>query len=190
MIDMTAAERLFDVSKELWKEYNEHPFVRGIADGSLDKEKFKYYMIQDYLYLIDYTKVFAVGAAKGRDLETMGLFAGYTHAILDGEMEIHRGYMKRLGISLEEAERAQPALDNLSYTSYMLRVALTHPFYGEWVSGYAAPEYHEQNQALIALTNRLTAGYSEVQLRHLEEIFVNCSRYEAAFWDMAWEMRR
>ncbi len=222
-MDMTAAERLFDVSKELWKEYNEHPFVRGIADGSLDKEKFKYYMIQDYLYLIDYTKVFAVGAAKGRDLETMGLFAGYTHAILDGEMEIHRGYMKRLGISLEEAERAQPALDNLSYTSYMLRVAyeegeaevaaailacavsyeeiagrivkehpeaLTHPFYGEWVSGYAAPEYHEQNQALIALTNRLTAGYSEVQLRHLEEIFVNCSRYEAAFWDMAWEMRR
>ena len=220
---MTTAERLLDVSKDIWAKYHEHPFVKGIAEGSLDKEKFKYYMIQDYLYLIDYTKVFAIGAAKGKDLETMGLFAGYTHAILDGEMEIHRSYMKRLGISLSEAEKVKPALDNISYTSYMLRIAyeegeaevaaailscavsyeviagriaqehpeaLTHPFYGEWVSGYAAPEYQEQNQALIALTNRLTAGYSEAQLRHLEEIFINCSRYEAAFWDMAWEMRR
>ena len=61
---MTAAERLLDASKDIWAKYHEHPFVKGIADGSLDKEKFKYYMIQDYLYLIDYTKVFAVGAAK------------------------------------------------------------------------------------------------------------------------------
>lgn len=220
---MTTAERLFDVSKDIWEQYHAHPFVKGIADGSLDKEKFKYYMIQDYLYLIDYTKVFAVGAAKGKDLETMRLFAGYTHAILDGEMEIHRSYMKRLGITLSEAEQTRPALDNLSYTSYMLRIAyeegeaevaaailscavsyeviaqrivrehpeaLAHPFYGEWVSGYAAPEYHQQNEELIALMNRLTEGYSEAQLSHLEEIFINCSRYESSFWDMAWEMRR
>ena len=80
-------------------------------------------MIQDYLYLIDYTKVFALGAAKAKDLSAMKLFAGYTHAILDGEMDIHRAYMARLGITPEEAETANVALDNLSYTSYMLRVA-------------------------------------------------------------------
>jgi len=62
-------------------------------------------MIQDYLYLIDYTKVFALGAAKAKDLSAMKLFAGYTHAILDGEMDIHRAYMARLGITPEEAER-------------------------------------------------------------------------------------
>ena len=220
---MTTTERLLNVSREIWEAYHEHPFVQGIADGSLEKEKFKYYMIQDYLYLIDYTKVFAIGAAKAKDLSAMKLFAGYTHAILDGEMDIHRAYMARLGITPEEAEHADVALDNLSYTSYMLRVAyeegqaevaaailscavsyeviarkivedhpeaLNHPFYGEWVSGYAADAYHEENQVLIDLMNRLSEGYSEEQLKHLEEIFMACSRYEMAFWNMAWEMRR
>ena len=64
-----------------------------------------------------------------------------------------------------------------------------HPFYGEWVSGYASDDYHKANLELIDLTECLTAGCTEVHLRHLEEIFMVCSRYEMAFWDMAWEMR-
>ena len=68
--------------------------------------------------------------------------------------------------------------------------ALNHPFYGDWVSGYVADAYHEENQVLIDLMDRLSDGYSEKQLQHLEEIFMACSRYEMAFWDMAWEMRR
>ena len=120
---MTMTERLLEATKEIWAGYNEKPFVKGIADGSLDHDKFKYYMIQDYLYLIDYTKVFSIGAAKSTDLAFMRLFAGYTHSILDGEMDIHRAYMERLGITREEAEQTPVALDNLSYTSYMLRIA-------------------------------------------------------------------
>ena len=50
---MTMTERLLEATKEIWAGYNEKPFVKGIADGSLDHEKFKYYMIQDYLYLLD-----------------------------------------------------------------------------------------------------------------------------------------
>lgn len=220
---MTTTERLLKATEDIWKKYHTHPFVRGIADGSLDKEKFRYYMIQDYRYLIDYAKVFAVGVAKARDMETMRLFSGYIHQILDGEMDIHKDYMKRLGISLEEAESTPMALDNLSYTSYMLRIAyeggagevaaailscalsyeviarqiakenpkaVSHPFYGEWVQGYANDGYHEANQVLIELTERLTADYSEEQLAWLTEIFAACSRYEGAFWDMAWEMRK
>ena len=53
----------------------------------------------------------------------MKLFAASTHTILDGEMDVHRTYMKRLGISLDEAENTPVALDNRSYTSYMLRAA-------------------------------------------------------------------
>ena len=219
---MTTTQRLLAATEDIWAEYHTHPFVRGIAAGTLDEEKFRYYMVQDYLYLIDYAKVFAIGVAKARDPETMRLFAGYVHQILDGEMDIHKGYMQRLGIPLEEAERAPVALDNLSYTSYMLRVAYDegpaeiaaailscalsyeyiakeivakdpaaadHPFYGEWVRGYADPGYAASNQVLVELTERLTRDYSEAQLEHLTEIFIACSRYEGAFWDMAWEMR-
>ena len=142
--------------------------------------------------------------------------------IMDGEMDIHKGYMKRLGISEEESAATVPSLDNLSYTSYMIRIAYEggaaeaavailscalsyehiarrvlemhpaadqHPFYWEWVSGYVSDDYHKANLELIDLTECLTAGCTEVHLRHLEEIFMVCSRYEMAFWDMAWEMR-
>ena len=81
---MTVTERLLKDTESIWAEYHQHPFVQGIADGTLDKEKFKYYMIQDYLYLLDYTKVFSIGTAKAKNLRRYALFAGYTHSILDG----------------------------------------------------------------------------------------------------------
>ena len=67
--------------------------------------------------------------------------------------------------------------------------AAEHPFYGEWIQGYASEEYASTNQALIELMDRLAEGSSEEELAHLTDIFVNCSRYEKGFWDMAWEMR-
>ena len=192
--------RLLNAAAGIWAEYLHHPFVKGLGDGTLDQEKFRFYMLQDYVYLFDYARVFALGTAKAKDGEDMRYFAQAVKETLDGEMEIHRAYMKRLGITPEEAERTVPSLDNLSYTSYMIRIAYEegaganpeadrHEFYGEWVQGYTSQAYHDGNQDLIALTEKLTKDYTEEQLQHLEEIFVNCSRFEALFWDMAWEMR-
>lgn len=48
---MKTTDKMLEATKELWKSYNEHPFVKGIQDGSLAKDKFKYYIMQDYLYL-------------------------------------------------------------------------------------------------------------------------------------------
>ena len=61
---------------------------------------------------------------------------------------------------------------------------------GNGVSGYASDSYHEDNEVLADLMNRLTEDYSEKRKQHLVDIFTACSRYEAAFWDMAWEMRQ
>ena len=57
---MKFSEVLFSEVKKIWDGYLEHPFVKGIGEGTLDKEKFKNYLIQDYLYLKDYAKVFAI----------------------------------------------------------------------------------------------------------------------------------
>lgn len=212
-------ERLLDASHEIWEGYLSHPFVRGIADGSLAVNKFRFYLLQDYLYLFDYAKVFAQGVVKSREPEVMRVFSSYVASILNGEMEIHRGYMARLGITEEQAEAVQPSLSNLSYTAYMRAVAAEegpaeimaavlscaisyeyiakwivknypdadkHDFYGEWVRGYASEDYAAENQRLIALIERLSADYTDTQRQHLVDIFVACSRYEAMFWDMAW----
>ena len=53
-------ERLLRAAEEIWEGYHSHPFVRGIADGSLAQDKFVFYMLQDYVYLIDYARVFAI----------------------------------------------------------------------------------------------------------------------------------
>ena len=53
---MKTAEILLDATAEIWEAYNKHPFVLGIQNGTLDREKFRYYIVQDYLYLEDYAK--------------------------------------------------------------------------------------------------------------------------------------
>ncbi|MBR3842877.1 MAG: thiaminase II [Christensenellaceae bacterium] len=115
--------RLHDAAASVWETCLKHPFVCGIGDGTLPIEKFRHFMLQDYLYLFDYARVFALGVFKARDPELMRIFAANVDTILNGEMKIHREYMKRLGITEEEVFAVKPALDNLSYTNYMLSVA-------------------------------------------------------------------
>ena len=220
---MKTTERLLSAVKDIWTAYNEHPFVLGIQNGTLDREKFRYYIIQDYLYLEEYAKVFALGIAKAKSPEMVSLFSKYVTLLTEGEMDIHRGYMGRFAVSREELETTPRALDNLSYTSYMLRVAyeegeaeiltailscaysyeviarkivadhpaaLEHPFYGDCVKGYADSQYSQANVLLLDMTDKLTRQYTEPQLQHLTDIFVACSRYELAFWELAWNMSK
>ncbi len=121
--NMTTVERLLGATKNIWDSYNEHPFVKGLEDGTLERDKFRYYIIQDFLYLEDYAKSFAVGIAKAKCPETTQIFSNYINLLTSSEMDIHHGYMGRFGVSQEELDNTPRALDNLSYTSYMLRVA-------------------------------------------------------------------
>ena len=59
-------------------------------------------------------------------------------------------------------------------------------FYGDWIRGYISAGYAEENIILLAELNRLTENYTEKQIQHLVDIFVACSRYELAFWEMSW----
>lgn len=79
---MKVSQRLYNCVEEIWQSYNTHPFVCGIGDGSLDSEKFKFYMVQDYLYLMDYSKVFALGVVKSKNEKHMTKFAGLIFDIL------------------------------------------------------------------------------------------------------------
>ncbi len=120
---MKTTQRLLDATREIWDKYNEHPFVKGIENGTLDKEKFRYYIIQDFIYLEDYTRAFALGVAKAKSERIRNIFANYITLLTDSEMDIHHGYMGKFGISQDEVDSTELALDNISYTSYMLRVA-------------------------------------------------------------------
>ena len=216
---MKTTERLLAAAKDIWDAYNEHPFVMGIQEGTLPKDNFRFYMIQDSIYLRDYAKTFAVGVAKAKSLETADLFAKYI-PVMNGELNVHKGYLARLGVTQEEMDQARASLDNLSYTSYMLRVAyeegeaeilaailscaysyeiiaknivknrpgsVDDEFYGDWIRGYASEGYAKDNVILLETLDRLTVHYTDAQIRHLCDVFVACSRYEQAFWEMSWK---
>ena len=123
MTTQAFSDRLFKTAAPVWNACLAHPFVQGIADGTLEQEKFRHYMKQDYVYLVEYCKIFAIGAAKSPDLETMGLFASLLHGTLHIEMDLHRAYAAEFGISNAELEQTQARAAMTGYTSYMLNMA-------------------------------------------------------------------
>ena len=120
---MKTIDRLLSASRSVWETYHQHPFVQGLQDGTLEQEKFRHYILQDYLYLTEYAKVFAIGITKARSLPVMQLFSSYIQVIVHSEMTTHSGYIGKLNISREELAQTPVALSNRSYTSYMMQVA-------------------------------------------------------------------
>ena len=114
------SERLYSSAQEVWEKSHRHPFLTELRAGTLDPQIFIYYLKQDYVYLIDYAKMFALGSMKAQDLETIGKFAELLHSTLNVEMELHRQYAERFGITREELEATKPAPLTIAYTKYML----------------------------------------------------------------------
>ncbi len=175
-------------------------------------------MIQDYLYLIDYSKMFALGAVKATKLEDMMLFSDVLQATVHGEMDLHRQYAARYGISEDELENAEPSPITLAYTHYMLHSgqngtiaelvaallpcawsyweigkelaeipgAKDHELYGDWIRMYSSEEFGQSAKWCIDLLDKLSAGKPESELDQLEKVFLNTTRFEYMFWDMAY----
>jgi len=111
-----------------WQAQIDHPFVRGIGDGSLSLDRFRFWIRQDYLFLIEYCRVFAFGAARAPDLQTLTKFADLLDATAHGEMELHRAYAREFGIEPSELEAETAAPATRAYTDFLVRVAATGEF--------------------------------------------------------------
>ena len=112
----------------IWEAQHQHPFVRGIGDGKLDMEKFKFWLRQDYVFLIEYARLLGLAAARSPDLGTMTRFAGLLEETLETEMSLHRAYANEFGVSREELEQEPPAPTTRAYTDFLLRIAATGDF--------------------------------------------------------------
>ena len=119
---MNVSQRLFEKVKDIWEECNHHPFIQELAKGTLPIEKFRFYMIQDHLYLMQYAKLFALGLVKSKKEEDIRSFASLISSTIDTENAVHRDYLKRLGITREMIDSAKMGLLNESYTNYMLSI--------------------------------------------------------------------
>ena len=120
---MDFSDELLEEGNEIWEAQKEHPFVVELARGELDEDAFLHWVKQDYRYLLDYARVFAVAGARARDEKTMTYLMEVAHTILDYEMDLHRGFATDYGLSREDLERVEKAPTCVSYTNFLLRTA-------------------------------------------------------------------
>ncbi len=125
---MAFSDELREAADPVWEAIHDHEMVRTLGAGTLDEGPFRYWVKQDYVYLIEYSRVFAHGAAKAPSLERMGTFAELLHETINTEMDLHRSYAGELGISEHELEGTQPSPTTRGYTDFLVRTAATGTF--------------------------------------------------------------
>jgi thiaminase/transcriptional activator TenA len=130
---MRFSSELREAAEPVWRAQHEHPFVRGIGDGTLDPERFRHYIRQDYLFLVDYGRLLALASARAPRLEQQERFAELAQSTLRTEMHLHRSYAAEWGISPEELDSEQPTRTTRAYTDFLLRTAALRDF-GELVA--------------------------------------------------------
>lgn len=171
---------------------------------------------QDYVYLIEYSRMFALGAAHAPDLERMGRFATLLHETINTEMDLHRSYAAEFGIDEAELSETEPTPTTRAYTDFLVRagyegfgetVAALLPCmwgfnvtgkrldargrpdderYAQWIEMYAGEEFTELTEWCKDLVNRIAADASPAERETYRDLFLTSARYEYMFWDAAW----
>jgi thiaminase (transcriptional activator TenA) len=209
------------LSAELWQDISgiyaailAHPFVTGLADGSLPRESFEFYVVQDALYLRKYARALAAVGSRAPDTAQTEMFARHAAGIVAAELSLHESLLADLGIDPASADAAEEAPTSLAYTSYLL-ACVTSGTYGEgvgavlpcywiywevgkhllgrgspdpryqrWIDTYGAEEFGDEAREVIAVTDKLDVTPAE--RARIGEHFRVTSRYEWMFWDMGY----
>lgn len=116
--------RLRDANADDWSDYVDHAFVRGIGDGSLPVECFRHYLIQDYLFLIQFARAYALAGYKSQSLDEIREAAESMRIITDVEMGLHVKFCSDWGICEAQMQAADEAEDTMAYTRYVLERGL------------------------------------------------------------------
>ncbi|HKQ00422.1 MAG TPA: thiaminase II [Actinomycetes bacterium] len=122
------SQRLFRLGRPNLERQLAHPTVRGIANGDLDQKRFRAWLVQDYLFLLDYVRLFALAAARAPDTDTLGRLVDLAHATYHEELSLHRAYAAEFGLTEVDLDRAEKSPVCAAYTDFLLRTAATGEF--------------------------------------------------------------
>jgi thiaminase/transcriptional activator TenA len=200
---MSLAARLADLGRPLVEEQLRHPTVAGIAKGDLDDRVFRSWLEQDYLFLLDYVRVFARLAWQAPPAH-LGSLVDLAHATFHEELSLHRSLAAEFGADLDTAVKG-PACT--AYTSFLLDAAASYqeglaalypcmwgystlgailaedppadPRYRGWVRTYADPAFAELTRGCARMLDEAAPDPGRA-----EDLFLRGMRHELAFWDV------
>ena len=217
---MKFSEILRQKADKSWQASFEHPFVTGIADGTLSLEAFRYYVLNDSYYLSVFAKMQALGAAKANDLYTSARMASHAQGTYEAELSLHANFSKRLGITDEERANFVPSPSAYAYTSHLISVGYTgtlgeiiaailpcywlyweigerlqgstpsEPIYQEWIAAYGGDWFSTLVKEQIDRLDALAEQATPAERAKMESHFLISSHYELAFWQMAYSLEK
>ena len=115
---------LREAAGDEWRQYVDHPFVQGLGDGTLPEAAFRHYLIQDFLFLIQFARAYGLAAYKADTLAEIRAASDGLKALVEVEMDLHRAYCADWGLDEAALEAAEADGATLAYTSYVLERGL------------------------------------------------------------------
>lgn len=169
-----------------WPAYTRHAFVRALGDGTLPKPAFLHYLVQDYIFLIHFSRAWALAVTKADTVDEMRLAAGTVNALINDEIALHIRICAREGLDEAALFAAEERPENIAYTRYVLDAGHSGDFldlmaalapcvmgYGEigahlaqkagdtpymdWINTYAADDYQQVCRDVGALIDQAVA---------------------------------
>jgi thiaminase/transcriptional activator TenA len=210
--------QLWHAAEPVYEQIRVHPFLVQLAEGSLDRDIFRLYVVQDAAYIGVFARVLGVLASRAptrADTAALTARAGE----LAAEHELHDSLLAGLGVSREQAAQTPMAPATLAYTDHLLAAAHTKPFveayaaalacpwiywevgkelidagspdplYARWIELYGGDTAGANVPPLLALADRVGEIASPEQRRDAADAFVTGCRYEWLFWDAAYHRR-
>ncbi len=198
----------------------EHPFVCGLTDGTLERESFVFYIVQDAHYLREYARALSLAAARAPREEDIAMFAQHAAGAIEVERSLHEGIFGDLGLSEDDVARTPVAPTCLAYTSYLLATAYggsfpellgavlpcywiygevgkalldqgsPDPLYRRWIETYGGEDFAEVVRAVLSLADRLGPELGAAEQARVARHFNITARYEWMFWDMGYRRER
>ncbi|MCG1022500.1 thiaminase II [Sutcliffiella horikoshii] len=217
---MKFSQLVREKADHIWEASFHHPFVKGIAEGNLSLESFKYYVLQDAYYLSHFAKVQAYAGAKAFDLQTTARLAAHAQGTYEAELSLHENFSNRLGVTEAEKAAFQAAPTAHAYTSHMYRAVLTgglgeviaallpcywlyyeigerlkdctpaEPIYQEWIAAYGGEWFKELVEEQINRLDELAEKATDEEKERMLEYFIISSQYEYSFWEMAYTLEK
>ena len=211
---MTFTKTLWDHISEIYEAIINHPFNRELAQGILPEDKFKFYIKQDALYLVDFSRALAIVGSKALLPQRILDFLEFAKDGLIVERALHDEYFRRFDVTLD----VDQAPGCFAYTNYLIATASHRSFeeavaallpcfwiyrevgmhivgqsvpdnpYQLWVDTYAGEAFGAAVERAIEITEEVGSGATEEGRERMTEAFVLSSRLEWMFWDSAYRM--
>jgi thiaminase/transcriptional activator TenA len=209
---MTFCDDVWKTTDRLQQAILDHPFNRALSDGSLDIDRFYFYLTQDSRYLVGFSKALAAASTRADNADDSAFYAKSAQTALLAERTLHAGYLD--GVDTTAIATAPSAL---AYVSFLHSVALTgdyadlvaavlpcywvyqhvgshidaevgdlqsHP-YKKWIATYSDAEFAASVDAAKGIADRVAKDRPD-SVGRMTELFVRASEYEWMFWDAAW----